>query len=204
MIHAHMRAVERFDYHPVNAQWCYGLAPPDGLLPDRGETERQQRIFLKHELFQEKVCELQGNCCFCATLFLYAIAFRYAAECFFVPDHVISNSAFCCLFQKEDEMTAVIGVGSRSPGDLAEKIACHNRIRIGPADAAGSLIRNPAWPHVTDPAAEAFGSEAAGTLLGIQTGEAGIDAIPLRLDQCFQRRLVPYTILRFYYFFGHQ
>ena len=35
MIHAHMRAVERFDDHPVNAQWCYGLAPPDSLLPDR-------------------------------------------------------------------------------------------------------------------------------------------------------------------------
>ena len=35
VVHAHMRAVERFDDHPVNAERRYGLAPPDGLLPDR-------------------------------------------------------------------------------------------------------------------------------------------------------------------------
>ena len=100
-------------------------------------------------------------------------------------------------------MAAVIGVGSRSPGDLAEKIAGHNRIGICPADAARGLIRNPAGAHVADPAAEAFGAEPAGSLLGIQACEAGVYAVPLRLDQCLQRRLVPYAILRFFNFFGH-
>ena len=45
------------------------------------------------------------------------------------------------------------------------------------------------------PAAEAFGYEAAGTLLGIQAGEAGVYTIPLRLDQRLQRRLIPYAVL---------
>jgi hypothetical protein len=83
-------------------------------------------------------------------------------------------------------MAAVIGVGRRSAGYFTEKIAGHNRIGIGPADAAGSLIRNPARPHVTDPAADSFGSEPAGSWLGIQAGEAGVDTVPLRLDQRFQ------------------
>jgi hypothetical protein len=78
-------------------------------------------------------------------------------------------------------MAAMVGVGSRSPGHLAEEIAGHNRICICPTDAARGLIRNPAGAHVTDPAAETFGSEPAGSLLGIQAGEAGIDAFPLRL-----------------------
>ena len=136
--------------------------------------------------FRSRSASSRATASFVLSRFLYAIALRYAAERFFVPDYVIGNASFRCLFQQEDKMAAVIGVGSRSAGDLAEEIAGHNRIGIGPADAARGLIRNPAGAHVADPAAEAFGSEPAGILLGIQAREAGIYAVPLRLDQCLQ------------------
>jgi hypothetical protein len=159
---------------------------------------------LKHEFLEEKIGKLEGNSFFCATRLLDAIAFRYTPERSFITNHVIGNSAFRRLFQKEDKMAAVVGVRGRSPGHFAEKIAGHNRVCIRTADAARGLIRNAAGAHVADPAAEAFSAEPAGGLLGIQAGEAGVYAVPLRLDQCFQRRLVPDAIFRFYYFFCHQ
>lgn len=156
VIHTHMGAVERFDNHPVNAQRCYRPAPPNGLLPDRGETERRQGFFLKHEFFQEKVGKLQGDRFFCASFFLYTVAPRYASECLFILDHVVTDSAFRYLFQQEDQVAAVIGMGCRTSGYFAQEVPGDDRVGIGPADTARGLHRDPAGPHVADPAAKSF------------------------------------------------
>ena len=100
-------------------------------------------------------------------------------------------------------MSAVIGMGRCTPGDFTEEVSGDYRVGIGPADAARSFVRNAAWPHVADPAAEAFGPKPAGGLLAIQTGETSIYAIPFRFDQRLQRRLVPDTVLGFFNILSH-
>jgi hypothetical protein len=78
-------------------------------------------------------------------------------------------------------MAAVIGMGGRAPGNLAQEIAGHNRVGICPAYAARGIFRNPAGAHVTDPAAKALGTKPAWISLAIQPGKAGVYAFPLCL-----------------------
>ena len=86
-----------------------------------------------------------------------------------IADLVIAALALRHQLERAHQHAAVVGVGRRARGDLAQQVARRDGVGIGAADAQLGFGRDAARPHVAEPAAHAVGAELALRLLGLVT-----------------------------------
>ena len=141
-----------------------------------------------------RFARVQGHLVRTPALFFDVIQPGGVAQRLFVLDLIAVPLPFGDLLQTKDQMPAVIGMRGRPSGHFTQEVACNDRIGIRAAHSQGGLRRDLAGAHVTDAAAQPLLAEPALVLLRLHAGEAGIDAVVVRLDKHLGGCYVPYSM----------
>ncbi len=161
LVHAHCASMQRLCHFPVHCSGCNFQLVPYFLARARGAAGHKLCSFCLAEFPQGNVPYIQCDIGNRAVFRLYAQLLGKFEQLRFVLKLIITGFAFCGSDKNFCHRSAVIAVCAYTCRYRSEKIACHNRIHIGAANTIFRLLGYPAWPHSTNPAANALFAEAA-------------------------------------------